>query len=270
MKLSTRLLASFMLIGIMTALFGAFALDRLAVVHDAARVAEQRRLPSGRIIAVMDAELTRLRLAEVQQVLSARPRSRGAELRDGAHAYAGLLFNQSRYEPLIGTATEAELYRSFTAALRGYLADREHAIALADSGRAGLAAVAVRESSQESFERTSSKLLELVEIGVQAGVDATQRSEAQYARARVLVLGFSVFMLAVGFLLAFVFMVSVTRPLNALVRGAERIGVGDLSQRVTIHTHEEFRKLAEALNRLARSLGTAHEAIEHHGSSAGD
>jgi methyl-accepting chemotaxis protein len=263
MKLSTRLIASFILVGVVTALLGAFALDRLAAVHDAARVAEQRRLPGGRLIAAMDAALTRARLAEVQHTLSGGRRQRGDETHEGEQAIAALIFNQSRYEPLIETATEAELYRSFTADLRSYLASRDSVLSLADEGRVVEATAIMRDGSFAAYTQAGTHLQELVELGVQAGVDATQRNEDRYDRARVLIIACSVVTLALGFLLAFVFMVSVTRPLNALVRGAERIGVGDISQRVTIHTHEEFRKLAESLNRLARTLGTAHEVMEH-------
>lgn len=261
MKLSTRFIASFILIGVITALLGALSLNRLTAVHDASRVASETRLPSGRLIAAMDADLARIRLAEVQRVL-ANPKERAEYVRASEKSLAALVFDQSRYQPLIATSTEAELYKGFTEDLRSYMVERDRVLALSDSGQGDLARAALERASRDRFERASTRLQELTELGVQASVDAQQRVELQYVRSRTLIMVFSAATTATGLLFAFIFMVSVTRPLNALVRGAERIGVGDLSQRVTIHTHEEFRKLAESLNRLARTLGTAHESLE--------
>ena len=88
MTLSTRLIAGFVLIGATTALLGALSLDRLSAVHDASRSAMETRLPSGRLVAAMDADLARIRLAEVQRVPSATPKARADRIRNSERSLA--------------------------------------------------------------------------------------------------------------------------------------------------------------------------------------
>ncbi len=54
---------------------------------------------------------------------------------------------------------------------------------------------------------------------------------------------------------------SLARPIKALLEGAEAIGRGDLSYRVTLlRKNDEFSRLASEFNRMADSLGAQHEA----------
>ncbi len=47
---------------------------------------------------------------------------------------------------------------------------------------------------------------------------------------------------------------SLTRPIQALQLGADRIGAGDLEHRITVTTHDEVQALAERFNQMASNL----------------
>src|ERR1700730_3137329 len=113
MRLSTRLVASFIAVGAITTLLGVFALTRLSTVHAAGQLVEEVRLPSSRIIAAMDAEIAKIRMAELQHVLSTTPAQRRWYARDTDNLLASLAHDRARFMPLIDTPAERELYRAF-------------------------------------------------------------------------------------------------------------------------------------------------------------
>jgi signal transduction histidine kinase/CheY-like chemotaxis protein len=262
MRLSTRLIASFIAVGAITTLLGVFALDRLSTVHAAGQLVEEVRLPSGRIIAEMDAEVAKIRMAELQHVLSTTPAQRRWYARDTDNLLASLAHDRARFLPLIDTPAERVLYRAFAENWYRYLVQHDSVFVLSDSGHSALAKTVMRGSSQTTFDRASAKLQELIELTVQAGTDATQRSEAAYSLSRSFIIACSAATLLFGMGLAFLLMRSITRPLNTLVGAAERIEGGDLSQRVAIHARDEFGRLAETFNRMAEALGSVQDTLE--------
>ncbi|MDI6831604.1 MAG: ATP-binding protein [Actinomycetota bacterium] len=54
----------------------------------------------------------------------------------------------------------------------------------------------------------------------------------------------------------------VTEPLVALKRGAERLALGDLEQRIEPEGAEELRALADSFNRMAEAVRSSHELME--------
>jgi signal transduction histidine kinase len=51
-------------------------------------------------------------------------------------------------------------------------------------------------------------------------------------------------------------------PIRRLQRGAERLGAGDLSQRVDIHTGDEIETLADRFNQMAQRIKESHDTLE--------
>jgi signal transduction histidine kinase/CheY-like chemotaxis protein len=262
MKLSTRLVSSFVVVGAITTLLGVFALNRLATVHETAQALERDILPSSQILAGMDAKVAKIRMAELQHVVSTTVAQRRWYAHDTESLLASLAHDQLRIEALLDTPEEQKLFRVFRDSWRRYLVLHETVFALSDRGSIELAKATMRGASQLDFDRAVGTLQELIELAIGAGTHATERSEAQYSDSRTFIIGCLVTTLLLGIALAFLLLRSVTRPLGVLVRAAERIGIGDLSQRVTLRAHDEFERLAGTFNHMAERLGTAHETLE--------
>jgi signal transduction histidine kinase/CheY-like chemotaxis protein len=263
MKLSTRLVASFSVVGAVTVLLGGFSLNRLWTVRLAAREVEQVQLPSSRLISAMDAEVARIRMAELQYVLSATPGQRRWYGHDTDNLLVSLAHDRASFEPLIDGPVERDLYWSFMGNWYLYLNQHRAVLALADSGRTAEAMTTLRGPSQITFDRASGNLQELRDLTVRAGIDATQRSEVQYASSRSFIIACSAAALLAGLILALLLMRAITRPLRSLTDAAERIEGGDLSHRVKLRAHDEFTMLATTFNRMARTLGSVQRSLEH-------
>src|SRR5205807_319120 len=63
-------------------------------------------------------------------------------------------------------------------------------------------------------------------------------------------------------LVALVIARRMTGPIRAIAAGAERIGAGDLSRRIEIHTGDELEGLAQQFNRMAGDLQKSYAELE--------
>ncbi|MEP6494150.1 MAG: response regulator [bacterium] len=261
MRLSTRLVASFVVIFAITALLGVFAVNRLATVHETTDDLARRSLPSSRIIATIDGELGKLRMAELQHTSSVTPGQRKWYATETRNLLEGVRHNEGEYKALIRVPEQRALYGAFESNLGQYLAQHDRVLALSDSGNADSAKALMRGASQLAFDRASGKLQELIELTVQAGADATVESERQYADARRVVVVSLIATLVFSGALAFILIRSITGPLGAVVRAAGRIGTGDLSHRVTITTRGEIGQLATAFNTMVERLAVSQTEL---------
>lgn len=71
-----------------------------------------------------------------------------------------------------------------------------------------------------------------------------------------------VVLLACAFVVALVFSRRMTGPINALARGAARIGGGHLDQRISIRTGDELQDLGDQFNRMATRLRESYATLE--------
>jgi len=260
MQLSTRLVASFAVVGTITSVLGIASLNRLSAVHAAARVVEEVRLPSSQVIAAIGVTVAKIRMAELQHVLSTTPAQRRWYAGDTENLLTSLTHDRSKY--LMNTPQERALYESFARSWESYLVDHDRTLAFSDAGQNALALASTRGKSQTTFDRATAKLQELIELEVESGVHATAISEAEYAYSRNFTLACSVIALLLGGIVAMLLLRSITRPLTTLVRAAARIGDGDLGQRVAIHSHDEFGTLADTFNKMAFALGFTQESLK--------
>ncbi|MDB4890389.1 MAG: hypothetical protein JWL61_2244, partial [Gemmatimonadetes bacterium] len=109
MRLSTRLLASFVVVGAITALLGNFALARLTTVHEAAEVVDHDVLPSSGLLAAMNAAVAKIRMAEIEEVLSTTGAQRRWYARDTRVLKSALAHERSLYASFVDTPRETAL-----------------------------------------------------------------------------------------------------------------------------------------------------------------
>jgi signal transduction histidine kinase len=69
--------------------------------------------------------------------------------------------------------------------------------------------------------------------------------------------------LAASVVASLAFARSMVRPIAVLQEGAQRIGAGDLEQRIEIHTGDELEALANQFNRMTGKLRESYAELEH-------
>ena len=79
---------------------------------------------------------------------------------------------------------------------------------------------------------------------------------------RRLALSLAVLIALIGGVLYLAIRMVVLEPLETLMQGAERIGGGDLTRRITLSTRDELQDLAQAFNVMAGRLEESYEGLE--------
>ena len=261
MKLSTRLTSSFVVVFIITALLGAFALRQLSAVYVVGRRIASIELPSTRVSSAMDAELSDLRKDELEEVLSRSARERAAYDGEMQADLAAFQRNDSLYQPYVDTREEVAINKTFESAFTRYLALHAQIVALARRGMADSAMALVRGVSREPYDRANEALDGLIAASVQSGRDSTARAERTYGLARRVVIASLAAALLASIILGWLVMRSIRAPLGRMVDAAERIGAGDLSRRVVVSTHDEIGRLASAFNAMVEKLGRSQDDL---------
>ena len=103
--------------------------------------------------------------------------------------------------------------------------------------------------------------LDSLRWGVIAKVDKAEAMAplSIYAK-RVLTWGVGIALLAT--LMALLLAKVLTRPINALVRAAKQVSLGDLDVKVELNATDEYRDLGEAFNEMVTSLRTNREELD--------
>src|SRR5205823_8179096 len=69
--------------------------------------------------------------------------------------------------------------------------------------------------------------------------------------------------LAASIVASLAFARSMVRPIAVLQEGAQRIGAGDLEQKIEVHTGDELEALADQFNRMTGQLRESYAGLEH-------
>ena len=142
---------------------------------------------------------------------------------------------------------------------------------LADLGRAADARAAAARAYAD-VDPLMASINRLAQLKSRKVASASAQLAADTRRRAALMLGLIGLALVIGVTVVVITVSSVSRPLNALLRHADRLSHGDLTARTTAPMPGEFQILADAMNRtgdsLSRVVATAARTSESVSSSA--
>jgi methyl-accepting chemotaxis protein len=95
---------------------------------------------------------------------------------------------------------------------------------------------------------------DLVEMVAAYGFDYRTEAEATVARARVTMLGIAIGTVLIGIVVAAAFAYSLSRPISAAVRVAERVAAGNFEDDIKVRRRDELGRLLNSLSIMQASL----------------
>jgi signal transduction histidine kinase/DNA-binding response OmpR family regulator len=260
MKLTTRLAACFITTASITAVVGAFSVNRLEAVYAVGQEGDDHEDLAG--AQAMDALMAKLRMSELQHVMSTTAGQRRWYETEAASQVAALKQAQSTYErDLVQEEEERAAFSDYARAASAYVTDHDSVIALSRAGKTELAKEHMRGPAQVSFDEASASLQQLIEHAVKEGVENGEASEQKYLTAERVVIASLVLSFVISVGLAFLLWRSISRPLAEVVGAAQRIGEGDLSRRVTIRGDDELAVLGTTFNTMVETMVSAQKDL---------
>lgn len=172
--------------------FALYSSSRVEQVNEASTEIEQNWLPSTRLLGRMEADALAHRVAAMQHVLSLEvPEMRRYEA-DMDSALASMTRSRQRYEPLIVSAEEQQLYTAFAAAWERYLAESQASLALSRENQNQEAIALLRQDSQSLFDEANSDLEALILLNVETANALSRQGDSILGEFQLALVVFSI------------------------------------------------------------------------------
>ncbi|ATB36432.1 methyl-accepting chemotaxis protein I [Cystobacter fuscus] len=255
LKISTKLLLSFLGLSALNVVLGVFAIHQLGKMNDATDLVTDVWMPSLNFVSAVNTDTSDFVILEMKHVLTIDAAKKAEHERGMQRELESIENNLKGYEALISTEDERRMYQEFTRLWANFLEEHERVIAQSRTSPTLEQLQGIEQSrAQQLYEDANDKLGELVTAIQKSSRKASDDSDVIYAVARWWVLCVVGFSLLVGVLLSILIARIIAQPLTEALRVADRIADGDLGVRVTAETQDETGRLLAAMQRMVLKL----------------
>lgn len=262
-----RIIASFLTILFIIGAVGAFLLNHLNTIERNVAAAEAEAVPGLRYSAVLLASVYRANVFSQRRLLLTDPQ----EIREN-----DLRLSESRkrvddlarsYEALIREPRERALFNQFQTSLPLFRAAQDNFVKLNLNAvqKTGEFKVGAFFDSAPEFQQARAALEELIEFNGRKNDAAVEQVRAMASNAKDGLHSSMAGLLLVAFMLGFLLLRAITRPLKQLDSALAVMRLGDFTQRIPIDRQDEFGTVAEGFNRMSDELSALVGQIQKSG-----
>ncbi|MFY8042051.1 MAG: MCP four helix bundle domain-containing protein, partial [Rhodoferax sp.] len=188
-KISIKLGIIFLLLVVMTAVAGGFALSQMAKINGNTEELADNWLPSVQYLGEMQSFLNESRSAQVLHVLAVVPEDKKPEADRIADNKRKLEEAGAKYAALLSSPEEERLWAQYSQQFKAFYDSNTKLLALSDVGPAELDAtsVYVRGESRAVFRAIQGTLTEMTRLNVEGAGVARTTAAATYSSAQMAV-----------------------------------------------------------------------------------
>ncbi|OYO28034.1 methyl-accepting chemotaxis protein [Janthinobacterium sp. PC23-8] len=256
MKIAYKLLLSFLIILILTLATGIFGILQTERLNAASTGVLNNTLPSVRYALLMKATLNRMRVSELQHILSSEvsdfdyyEKSIGSRTKE----FTGFV---EKFTLLVDTAEEKQLFESLNQSFVDYRTASKKVLALSRAGNQDEARKAIRGDSVKLFRKVNDLVDKLVDLSQEESARALVTNDYLMSSSRGWIIGILAAAMLISVTLALFIAGMISRPLRAVVSVAERVASGDLTASMTVASTDEIGQLQRAMQTMTASLQT--------------
>jgi methyl-accepting chemotaxis protein len=254
LKISRKLILSFLAVIVLTTILGVFSIVQLAKVNQASTMIATDALPSIKTILLMQVSITRIRTYESQDILTTEEADFISVEKALGLRMALFKEQQDAYVKLISIPEEKAIYPELLKTLDAYFADTKKILALSREGKKEDARALYKIDSSKLFAQASKQIDQLIEANTKAAMAASTAADTTYSESRMAVIALLIAAIAVATLLAIVVSRAISRPLNEALEISRLVAAGDLSAEIVSHNEDETGQLMQSLGRMNANL----------------
>jgi len=245
------------------AILGVFSLRQMSSINQQSTDMAQNWMPSVRWTEEINGNTADYRVAELQHVLADTPAAMQKYEKDMADLMATITKNRAIYEKMISSPEEKAIYDNFSKKFDAYMVEHEKLIPLSRAMKTKEATALLNGESQKLYDEYSALAMQLVDINVKGGNDASDAGDVMYAAAQKLVIGMIVISILIGIGIAFVITRGLTRQLGGepgyAAEMVSRIAAGDLTVNVQTKANDSSSMLFAIKGMVQRLSGIIGE-----------
>jgi methyl-accepting chemotaxis protein len=262
LKISTKLLTSFIAVLSLTVVMGAFSIIELAKVNDTSTEMKENWIPSMRTASGMRFYMAQYRTREARHVLSEDKDKASIETQIG-QSHADTQKRLEQYGALISSPEERQLYDSVSADMTTYYNLSKTLLELSRQDQVEQARTLLNGESKVVFDRISDTLARLVQLNDDGAGAASAEGDRVYASARVAIVSVLIVALLLGLFMAWFVSRIISRPLKQAAEMAQRLADGDLTARLDVTSRDETGQLVGAMQNMVGKLSRIIGEVRH-------
>ena len=264
-KIGTKLVAAFVLVGVITAVVGFMGISNMSKINTMADTMYRQDTLGISYIKEADVDLIYIGRAEKNLLLASTPEQR-AEYKGAIDEFeVKLNSNIEKAKSIISTDQGKDLMEKYKQAWKERQAVLNQTVALAMNDQLQQRRESVDLSlgaGREKSDAVDNVLVELSNLKEQQAKDFSNETASTYRSSRAFMLVLVFGGVLVGVALGIFISRSIAKPVAELVKAAERLAQGDVNQTVDFHSGDELGTLADAFrNAIAYIRGVA-DAVE--------
>ena len=254
LKISKKLITTFLIIVAMVAALGIFSIRQLDQVNKASTEIATNWLPSIRSLSGIQLTLARIRSFEMQHLL-AKDAKEYEEIEQSIKKYIdSLKKQQTLYLTQISEPEEKAVYPEIEKQIATILSEDDKIIAMSRQGKSEEAREMQRGNATLAYRNAQENLGKLVAVNDKGSDASNALADNIYSQARVLIIGTVIACIALAMLLAVWVSRLIARPLEQAVSVAQRVAGGDLTADIQPSSKDEAGQLLAALKSMNDSL----------------
>jgi methyl-accepting chemotaxis protein len=257
MKIGTKLIAAFVITGVITAAVGLMGISSMGKIADLSAASYAQETLGIVYLKQANVDLIYMARAEKNLLLSSDTQER-EKYKSAVAEFSGQLEeNLEKARPLIHTDEGKAGLAKFDSAWKERKDVVEQILALAAKDRPEQKRASVELSfgaGREKGDAVEAALAQLVQVKEANAKQASQEAEATYRSSRTFMLAIVAGGVLIGIGLGVFISRGISRPLGKLAEAAREISRGDLNQTVDYVAKDEVGSLAESFRALVQSL----------------
>lgn len=254
LKIAKKLILSFLSVIILTASLGIFSIVELVKVNTVSTEITTNWLPSMKLGYQLQTSMGRLRISELQHILSTDEKDFNEAEKAMTTRLQILRTDQAKYEKLIARSEEKEIYSQFQQTFTKYLEVNQQIQVLSHNNKKDEARALFKGESNQLFRKAVGQLDALVKFNDDGSTHANTLADQTFVHAKNWILGLLIAIVVVALGLALIVARIVSKPLNKAVEVAQRVAAGDLSANIHPDSQDETGQLMHALKAMNDSL----------------
>jgi len=265
LKIRTKLLTGFLiLIGAMLFL-GVFAISKLAVLNSSTNEIAKRWMPSVQYVSAVGTEISGYRRQELAHILSDTREDMAGYEKAMDEGLAALRENEKKYEPLMSSEKEKELYEKMNDLIDEYLSLHERMIELSKQHKKTEARALLIGDMMKVYQELTGISNDLIAMSVEGGESASDNAAKLYLSSRTAMIIVIVVGIVLGLFIAVFIAKMIVDPLKQLSDAAVQIAGGNIDQKVDHTSKDETGILADCFRKI---IATLRGLIEEDGGAA--
>ena len=267
LRIATKLITSFLLVLVLTALTGGFAIIQLGLVNETATEMRDNWLPSVRVASGIRFFVANYRIKELRHLMADSPTEQTQYEQEAADARKEVDTRMARYEKeLVSGPVDQALLDTFKNDWSSYLNTSKNLLAESRLGAKEQTNAILKGDSKRDFEQVASDLVKIIDFNDAGATAANQRGNEIYANARLSIIAAVLVALLVGIALALFISRIISNPLRRAVDVASQLAEGNLAVKIEGGSKDETGQVLTAMQamvgKLSQIIGEVRNAAD--------